>query len=56
MLACRMDEIERKLRLAGLRAERSALYRIARSHKLSDETARKLVRKSICWTLASETR
>jgi CPA1 family monovalent cation:H+ antiporter len=42
-LARRMDEIERKLRLAGLRAER--LYRIARSHKLSDETARKLVRE-----------
>ena len=44
-LARRMDEIERKLRLAGLRAERTELYRIARSHKLSDETARKLVRE-----------
>jgi Na+/H+ antiporter len=44
-LARRMDEIERKLRLAGLRAERSELYRIARSRKLSDETARKLVRE-----------
>jgi CPA1 family monovalent cation:H+ antiporter len=44
-LARRMDEIERKLRLAGLRAERTGLYRIARSHKLSDETARKLVRE-----------
>jgi hypothetical protein len=41
-LARRMDEIERKLRLAGLRAE---LYRIARSRKLSDETARRLVRE-----------
>ena len=44
-LARRMDEIERKLRLAGLRAERTELYRIARSRKLSDETARKLVRE-----------
>jgi monovalent cation/hydrogen antiporter len=44
-LARRMDEIERKLRLAGLRAERIELYRIARSHKLSEETARKLVRE-----------
>jgi CPA1 family monovalent cation:H+ antiporter len=44
-LARRVDEIERKLRLAGLRAERTELYRIARSHKLSDETARKLVRE-----------
>jgi hypothetical protein len=44
-LARRMDEIERKLRLAGLRAERTELYRIARSHKFSDETARKLVRE-----------
>ena len=44
-LARRMDEIERKLRLAGLRAERTELYRILRSHKLSDETARKLVRE-----------
>ncbi len=40
-----MDEIERKLRLAGLRAERTELYRIARSRKLSDETARRLVRE-----------
>jgi Na+/H+ antiporter len=44
-LARRIDEIERKLRLAGLRAERAELYRIARSRKLSDEIARKLVRE-----------
>jgi Na+/H+ antiporter len=44
-LVRRIDEIERKLRLAGLRAERDEFYRIARSHKLSDETARKLVRE-----------
>jgi len=39
------DAIERKLRLAGLRAERDELYRITRSKKLSDEMARKLVRE-----------
>ena len=44
-LARRIDEIERKLCLAGLRAERAELYRIARSRKLSDEIARKLVRE-----------
>lgn len=44
-LARRQDEIERQLRLAGLRAERAELYRIARSRKLSDEIARKLVRE-----------
>jgi monovalent cation/hydrogen antiporter len=44
-LARRIEEIERKLHLAGLRAERAELYRIARSRKLSDEMARKLVRE-----------
>jgi Na+/H+ antiporter len=44
-VARRIDEIERQLRLAGLRAERNELYRIARSRDLSDETARKLVRE-----------
>jgi hypothetical protein len=44
-LARRIDEIERKLRLVGLRAERTELYRISRSHELSDETARNLVRE-----------
>ncbi len=39
------DKIERRLRLAGLRAERDELYRIARHSTLSDETARKLVRE-----------
>ncbi len=38
-------EVERKLRLAGLRAERDELFRIARNSALSDETARKLVRE-----------
>ena len=44
-LARRVDEIERKLRLAGLKAERTELYRIARSDKRADETVRKLVRE-----------
>jgi CPA1 family monovalent cation:H+ antiporter len=39
------DEIERRIRLAGLRAERNEIYRIARHHRLSEETARKLVRE-----------
>jgi CPA1 family monovalent cation:H+ antiporter len=44
-LARKIDEIERKLRLAGLRAERDEIYRIARRRKLTDEMARKLVRE-----------
>lgn len=44
-LARKIDEIERKLRLAGLRAERDEIYRIARARKLPDEMARKLVRE-----------
>jgi Na+/H+ antiporter len=44
-LARKIDEIERKLRLAGLRAERTEFYRMARARQLSDETARKLVRE-----------
>ena len=44
-LARKIDEIERRLRLTGLRAERTEIYRIARARRLSDETARKLVRE-----------
>lgn len=39
------DEIERKLRLAGLRAERDELYRIARNRGADDEMVLKLVRE-----------
>jgi CPA1 family monovalent cation:H+ antiporter len=39
------DEIERQLRLAGLRAERDELYRLARNHATDDEMIRKLVRE-----------
>lgn len=38
------DQIERRLRLAGLRAEREELFRRARSRELDDALARKLVR------------
>jgi CPA1 family monovalent cation:H+ antiporter len=39
------DEIERALRLAGIRAERDALFALARSHQLSDAKSRALVRE-----------
>ena len=41
----RMDLIERQLRLAGLRAERDAIFKLARARRLDDESARKLVRE-----------
>src|SRR5262249_41038523 len=41
----KVDAIERKLRLAALRAERAELYRIARSGSLTDELTRELVRE-----------
>lgn len=41
----RSDDIERKIRLAGLRAERDAVFALARSQSLSDASARKLVRQ-----------
>jgi Na+/H+ antiporter len=44
-LARKIDEIERRLRLTGLRAERTEIYRIARARRISDETSRKLVRE-----------
>ncbi|CAM5761235.1 Na+/H+ antiporter [Labrys miyagiensis] len=44
-LVRRIEEIERKLRQAGLRAERDELHRIVRARKLADDTARKLVRE-----------
>jgi CPA1 family monovalent cation:H+ antiporter len=41
----RTSAIERKLRLAGLRAEREALFRLARINKISDARSRELVRE-----------
>ena len=39
------EEAERTLRLAGLQAEREAIFSLARHAKISDETSRKLVRE-----------
>jgi CPA1 family monovalent cation:H+ antiporter len=39
----KLEEIERRLRLTALRAERNEIFRQARARKLSEETARKLV-------------
>ncbi len=39
------DEIERRLRLAGLRAERDTVFALARERSLSDESSRSLVRE-----------
>ncbi|MEL1263815.1 Na+/H+ antiporter [Pseudoxanthomonas putridarboris] len=41
----RADTAERALRLAGLRAEREALFSLARHRRISDETSRRLVRE-----------
>ena len=39
------DEIERKMRLAGIRAERDEIYSFARARRIDDDVARKLVRE-----------
>ena len=44
-LAQRGDAIEREMRLAGIRAERSDIFRELRARKLGSETARKLIRE-----------
>lgn len=44
-LVRKVDEIERQLRLAGLRAEREEIYRFARLRRISDDLSRKLVRE-----------
>ena len=41
----RIDLIERQLRLAGLKAERDAIFKLARARRLDDESARRLVRE-----------
>lgn len=41
----RADQAERALRLAGLRAERDAVYALARRNRVSDDIARRLVRE-----------
>ena len=44
-LARRGDAGEREMRLAGIRAERSDIFRELRARKLGSETARKLIRE-----------
>ncbi len=41
----KVDQIERQLRLAGLRAERDEVFRMARRRELDEETARRMVRE-----------
>lgn len=44
-LVRRSDEIERKLRVAALRAERDEIFRLARSRQVDHDVARRLVRE-----------
>jgi CPA1 family monovalent cation:H+ antiporter len=44
-LVKRIDGVERKLRLAALRAERDEIFRTARARQIEDDIARKLVRE-----------
>jgi len=39
------DDIDRRIRLAGVRAERETIFALARGQELSDECSRKLVRE-----------
>ncbi len=42
----RLEEVERKLRLAGIRAERDVYHELSRSRELSDELSRRLIREA----------
>jgi CPA1 family monovalent cation:H+ antiporter len=39
------DRIERRLRIAGILAERDTLFRLVRERRLDEESARRLVRE-----------
>ena len=41
----KLDEIERRLRLSALKAERDEIYRLGRARRLSDDVVRRLVRE-----------
>jgi Na+/H+ antiporter len=41
----KVDQIERQLRLAGLRAERDAIFRLARAREIDEESSRRLIRE-----------
>jgi CPA1 family monovalent cation:H+ antiporter len=43
--AAKTEDVERQLRLAGLRAERDELFRMVRRKRLDEEIARKLIRE-----------
>jgi Na+/H+ antiporter len=45
-LAHRIEEIERKLWLAGVKAERAEFFRLAKNRKLSEDLMKKLVREA----------
>jgi monovalent cation/hydrogen antiporter len=44
-LVRRIEEVDKRLRLAALRAERDEIFRLSRAHKLSEDIARKLIRE-----------
>lgn len=44
-MARRIDEIERRLRLTGLAAEREELMRLARARQIDEGVARRLLRE-----------
>jgi CPA1 family monovalent cation:H+ antiporter len=41
----RMEDVDKRLRLAALRAERDEIFRLSRARKVSEEIARKLIRE-----------
>jgi CPA1 family monovalent cation:H+ antiporter len=44
-LNLKIDQVERSLRLTGLRAERDEIYRLTRARALDGETSRKIIRE-----------
>ncbi|HEX5377889.1 MAG TPA: Na+/H+ antiporter, partial [Phenylobacterium sp.] len=44
-LSRKVDQVERQLCLAGLRAERDEIFRLNRERQIDDEAARKIVRE-----------
>ncbi len=40
-----VDKIEKALRIAGLKAERQEIFRLARNRELDDTVARRIVRE-----------
>ena len=42
-LALQLDQLERKLRLKALRAQRLELYRLSRQHQIGDDVLREVL-------------